>query len=177
MHALVGVEILLRGLLPRLAAVRNGGLIDLIAQRAEFRFVVPLEHTVVERASVVVDDAEIALCLVVVHRIGHAAVIRHDVCSLVEPQIRGFIVRSKTGVLRVRMLVEAKIRVVVVREPENKLSVSIFRRVACTVMIGVERGNIPCAAYIIAADGLAVLNEIQPCGFALSGEVEIVLEG
>ena len=85
MRALVGVEILLRGLLPRLAAVRNGGLIDLIAQRAEFRFVVPLEHTVVERASVVVDDAEIALRLVVVHRIGHAAVIRHDVRPLVEP--------------------------------------------------------------------------------------------
>ena len=85
--------------------------------------------------------------------------------------------RSKTGVLRVRILVETKIRVVVVREPENKLSVGIFRCIACTVMIGVERGNIPCAAYIIAADGLAVLNEIQPCGFALSGEVEVVLEG
>ena len=44
-------------------------------------------------------------------------------------------------------------------------------------MIGVERRDIPRAAHTIAADGLAVLNEIQPCGFALSGEVEVVLEG
>ena len=103
--------------------------------------------------------------------------IRHDVRPLVEPQIRGFIVRGKTGLLRACILVETKIRVVVVREPENKLSVSIFRCIACTVMIGVERRDIPRAAHTIAADGLAVLNEIQPCGFALSGEVEIVLEG
>ena len=62
--------------------------------------------------------------------------------------------------LRVRILVETKIRVVVVREPENKLSVGIFRCIACTVMIGVERRDIPRAAHTIAADGLAVLNEI-----------------
>ena len=85
--------------------------------------------------------------------------------------------RSKTGVLRVRMLVEAKIRVVVVREPENKLSGGIFRCIACTVMIGVERGDIPFAAYIVAADELYVLKHINPLIIKKKSEVEIVLVG
>ena len=82
MHALVGVEILLRGFLPGEAFIKRPYL---ITQRAKFRLVIPCAYHIIKCAPIVVDDAEIALRLVVVHRIGHAAVIRHDVRPLVEP--------------------------------------------------------------------------------------------
>ena len=82
MYALVEVGPLLRSFLPGETFIKRSYL---FTQRAEFRLVIPCAYHIIKCASVVVDDAEIALRLVVVHRIGHAAVIRHDVRPLVEP--------------------------------------------------------------------------------------------
>ena len=82
MYALVEVGPLLRSFLPGETFIKRSYL---FTQRAEFRLVIPCAYHIIKCAPIVVDDAEIVLRLVVVHRIGHAAVIRHDVRPLVEP--------------------------------------------------------------------------------------------